>query len=109
MGGNKTGAADRAGLEARFDQAVDSVWMALQPIFDASSGAGHGVEALLRSNEPSMPGPQHVLDAATQLGRLAQLGRRIRALSAAAIAPRPDLMLFVNLPTTHRSRGSPLV
>jgi EAL domain-containing protein (putative c-di-GMP-specific phosphodiesterase class I)/response regulator RpfG family c-di-GMP phosphodiesterase len=97
VGGSKSGAADRAGLEVRFDHAIDGLWMALQPIFDATSGALFGVEALLRSNEPSMPGPQHILDAATQLGRIALVGRRVRALSAAAVATRADLTLFVNL------------
>jgi EAL domain-containing protein (putative c-di-GMP-specific phosphodiesterase class I) len=98
IGGTKPGAADRAGLEVRFDQAIDRLWMAYQPIFDASTGALFGVEALLRSNEPSMPGPQHVLDAATHLGRLTLLGRRVRALSAAAVAAhRDELTLFVNL------------
>jgi EAL domain-containing protein (putative c-di-GMP-specific phosphodiesterase class I) len=39
-----------------------------------------------------------VLDAATELGRLYQLGRRIRALGARAMADRTDdLVLFVNL------------
>ena len=98
IGGTRTGAADRAGLEVRFAQAIDRLWMAYQPIFDARTGAMFGAEALLRSSEPSMPGPQHILDAATQLGRLALVGRRVRALSADALASRPEeVMLFVNL------------
>lgn len=98
MSGTHVGAVDRAGLEVRFDQAIDRLWMAYQPIFDARTGALFGVEALLRSNEPLMPGPQHVLDAATQLGLLPRLGRRTRALAASAMASRDDgLALFVNL------------
>ncbi|HTR53572.1 MAG TPA: response regulator [Kofleriaceae bacterium] len=98
IGGTKAGAADRAGLEVRFAQAIDRLWMAYQPIFDARTGALFGVEALLRSNEPSMPGPHHVLEAAAQLDQLAVVGRRVRALSANALAVRPeDVVLFVNL------------
>jgi EAL domain-containing protein (putative c-di-GMP-specific phosphodiesterase class I)/ActR/RegA family two-component response regulator len=96
--GTQVGAVDRAGLEVRFAQAIDRVWMVFQPIVVAKTGALFGVEALLRSSEPSMPGPQQVLDAATQLGLLARLGRRVRSLSGAAFASRTDgVNLFVNL------------
>jgi EAL domain-containing protein (putative c-di-GMP-specific phosphodiesterase class I)/CheY-like chemotaxis protein/nitrogen-specific signal transduction histidine kinase len=96
--GTHAGAVDRAGLEVRFEQALEHAWMAFQPIFDARTGARFGVEALVRSREPSMPGAQHILDAATQLGLLPRLGRRVRALSAAVLADRSDdLTLFVNL------------
>jgi len=95
--GAPTGAADRVGLEVRFAQAIEGLWMALQPIFYAKTGALFGVESLMRSSEISMPSPQLLLDAATELGRLPQLGRRVRALSAAAVAARTDSMLFVNL------------
>ncbi|HEY0480633.1 MAG TPA: EAL domain-containing protein [Kofleriaceae bacterium] len=95
--GAHPGAADRAGLEVRLDQALEGLWMAFQPIFDAKSGALFGVESLMRSSEISMPSPQVILDAATELGRLPQLGRRVRALSAAAVAARTGSVLFVNL------------
>ncbi|MDB4955769.1 MAG: Blue-light-activated protein [Myxococcales bacterium] len=96
--GTHAGVTDRAGLEVRFEQAVDGIWMAFQPIVDAKSGALFGIEALMRSTEPSMPNPQVVLDAATQLGRLAQVGRHVRSLSATAFAQRTDdVALFVNL------------
>jgi EAL domain-containing protein (putative c-di-GMP-specific phosphodiesterase class I) len=52
----------------------------------------------MRSSEPSLPHPGAVLDAATQLGRLSQVGRRVRTLSAATRAIRAeDVSLFVNL------------
>ena len=96
--GTHAGAIDRAGLEVRFGQAIECVWMAFQPIVDAKTGGLFGVEALLRSSEPSMPGPQEVLDAATQLGLLVRVGRRVRSLSGAAFASRTDgVNLFVNL------------
>jgi EAL domain-containing protein (putative c-di-GMP-specific phosphodiesterase class I) len=89
---------DRAGMEVRFDQAVAGLSMVYQPIVEARSGALVGVEALMRSNEPSLPSPRAVLDAATQLGRLPQIGRRIRSLVAHQLAAWTDgTLLFVNL------------
>jgi len=96
--GTHAGVADRAGLEVRFDQALEGMWMAFQPIVHASNGALFGVEALMRSSEPSIPSPPALLDAAAQLGRLPLIGRKVRALSSAAIARRADgIALFVNL------------
>ncbi len=97
-GSGHVGAADRAGLEVRFEQALDKLWMAYQPIVDARSGALFGVEALMRSHEPSIPSPMALLDAATQLARLPALGRRTRNVAGAAIAARGDIpSLFMNL------------
>jgi EAL domain-containing protein (putative c-di-GMP-specific phosphodiesterase class I) len=95
--GRHAGAADRAGLEVRFEQALSGLWIAFQPIVYAGSGLLFGVEALLRSNEPSLPSPVDIVDAATQLGRTAELGRRVRELAAAGLSGRPELQLFVNL------------
>jgi PAS domain S-box-containing protein len=98
VSGAHAGVADRAGLEVRFEQAVEGMWMAYQPIVHASTGVLFGVEALMRSSEPSIPHPLALLDAAANLGRLATLGRRVRALAATAFAPRgDDATLFINL------------
>jgi PAS domain S-box-containing protein len=98
VSGAHVGVADRAGLEVRFEQAIDGMWMAFQPIVHAGTGALFGVEALMRSSEPSIPNPMALLEAADQLGRLGMLGRKVRALAAAAFAPQlGDVTLFVNL------------
>jgi EAL domain-containing protein (putative c-di-GMP-specific phosphodiesterase class I) len=98
ISGAHASAADRAGLEVRFDQALEGAHMAFQPIVEASSGAAFGIEALLRSSEPSMATPQVLLQAAEQLGRLPLLGRRVRGLCAAAVGSLPEhLTMFVNL------------
>jgi EAL domain-containing protein (putative c-di-GMP-specific phosphodiesterase class I) len=98
VNGAHGGVADRAGLEVRFDQALERMWMAFQPIVHARTGALFGMEALLRSSEPSIPTPPALLDAATQLGRLPVIGRKVRTLAAAAVAARTDdVALFVNL------------
>jgi EAL domain-containing protein (putative c-di-GMP-specific phosphodiesterase class I) len=89
---------DRAGLEARFAMALRLMWMAYQPIVSLKDKRTFGYEALLRSGEPSLPGPGDVLDAAERLGRIGELGRAIRKRIAADAVDAPaDVKLFVNL------------
>jgi EAL domain-containing protein (putative c-di-GMP-specific phosphodiesterase class I) len=93
--------ADRAGLEASFDRVLQHLWMAYQPIVDPRNHTVFGYEALLRSDEPSLPHPGAVLDAATRLGRLEELGRLIRTRAAQPMLLAPDAgRLFVNLHVT---------
>jgi EAL domain-containing protein (putative c-di-GMP-specific phosphodiesterase class I) len=91
---------DRAGLEASFDRAVHSMWMAYHPIIDVTKKTIFGYEALLRSTEPSLPHPGAVIDAAMRLGRLESLGRAIRSLASEPIPADADFSLFVNLHVT---------
>jgi len=97
--GNHAGeAGDRASLEASFERALESLWMAFQPILDVSTRSLFGYEALLRSKEPTLPHPGAVLDAAERLGRLQELGRTIRARAIAALSSAPGAWrLFLNL------------
>jgi EAL domain-containing protein (putative c-di-GMP-specific phosphodiesterase class I) len=90
--------ADRAGLEASFDSALSTLWMAFQPIVRAGDGSVFGYEALLRSDEPSLIRPDLVVDAAERLDALPRLGRKVRLLAASAMAQAaPDAALFINL------------
>jgi EAL domain-containing protein (putative c-di-GMP-specific phosphodiesterase class I) len=90
--------ADRAGLEASFERAIRSLWMAYQPILRASDRSVFGYEALLRSSEPTLPHPGAVIDAAERIGRLEDLGRTVRERAAAPVTASPDSgVLFVNL------------
>jgi EAL domain-containing protein (putative c-di-GMP-specific phosphodiesterase class I) len=91
---------DRAGLEASFDRVMQTLWIAYQPIIDYRKHSVYGHEALLRSNEPSLPHPGAVLDVATRLGRLDALGRAIRELAAKPVALVENGLLFVNLHVT---------
>lgn len=68
---------DRAGLEASFGQALDTLWMVFQPIFDAK-GSLWGSEALMRTSTEPLSQPMAMLSAAERLGRLHELGRAIR-------------------------------
>ena len=61
---------DRAGLVASFGSALDTMWMAYQPIVSWSRRQVFGYEALLRSRETALPHPGAILDAAERLDRL---------------------------------------
>jgi EAL domain-containing protein (putative c-di-GMP-specific phosphodiesterase class I) len=89
---------DRAGLEARFERALTTMWLAFQPIVRTGDGTLFGYEALLRSAEPTLPHPGAILDASEKLDRRLYLGQRIRAKAASAMGPFPERgLLFVNL------------
>lgn len=89
---------DRASLDARFDHALDELWMAFQPIVRWPERTVFAYEALLRSHEPMLASPMEILDAAERLGRVHDLGRRIRsAVATAAVLAPADALLFVNL------------
>ncbi len=92
------GASDRVGLEVSFRRALETLWVAFQPIVSASSRSIFGYEALMRSADAALPGPTHLLEAAERLGALDDLGRLIRrrAVEPLLSAP-PDTLLFVNL------------
>jgi EAL domain-containing protein (putative c-di-GMP-specific phosphodiesterase class I) len=91
---------DRAGLVASFGNALDSLWMAYQPIVSWSRREVFGFEALLRSQESALPHPGAILDAAERLERLPDLGRAIRARAAEPAGRMPKhAVLFVNLHT----------
>jgi EAL domain-containing protein (putative c-di-GMP-specific phosphodiesterase class I) len=90
--------SDRAGLEATFERTLETLWVAFQPIVNAKTQTIYAFESLLRSNEPTLPHPGAVLDAAERLGRLDALGRAIRAKAAAEVANVVEApSLFVNL------------
>jgi EAL domain-containing protein (putative c-di-GMP-specific phosphodiesterase class I) len=91
---------ETAGLSLRLDRAIETMRVLFQPIVSAREQRVFGYEALMRTDEPSLHDPGAVLSAAERLDRLPDVGRRMRALSAAAFehAPRGTL-LFVNLHT----------
>jgi EAL domain-containing protein (putative c-di-GMP-specific phosphodiesterase class I) len=89
---------DRAGLDAHFEHALDKLWLAYQPIVDWPNRRIFGYEALVRSSEPTLATPGLLFDAAGRLGRVRELGRRVRGLLAADVARAPaEAVLFTNL------------
>jgi EAL domain-containing protein (putative c-di-GMP-specific phosphodiesterase class I) len=89
---------DRATLEVHFERALDQLWMAFQPIVGMRIQSVFGYEALMRSTEPALNNSGLVLHAAERLGRVHELGRKIRRLVAESIPHAPaKALIFVNL------------
>jgi EAL domain-containing protein (putative c-di-GMP-specific phosphodiesterase class I)/CheY-like chemotaxis protein len=83
-------------LDAGLTRALESLWLAFQPIVRASDGQLYGYEALLRSEEPSLPNPLAVFDAAEKLGRVSEVGRAVRR-SVAVSLEKLTCPVFVNI------------
>jgi EAL domain-containing protein (putative c-di-GMP-specific phosphodiesterase class I) len=89
---------DRASLEATFDQALDQLWMAFQPIVNFRKREIIGYEALVRSTSASLSTPGALLSAAERLGRIGELGQRIRRHVVDAVTAAPiETLIFMNL------------
>ncbi len=98
VGGGGSGVAERASLEAAFKRALDSLWIAFQPIIRAEDRTLFGYEALMRTKEKSLPHPGAVLDAAERLDKLTELGRAVRNTAAESMGRAPEgALVFVNL------------
>jgi EAL domain-containing protein (putative c-di-GMP-specific phosphodiesterase class I) len=92
------GLSDRLALQTSFDRALETLWLAYQPIVRVSDQSLFGYEALVRSAEQALPHPGALLDAAQRLGKLDDVGRRVRAIAAGNVADAPpDSLIFVNL------------
>lgn len=84
-------------LSENFDSALRQLFVAYQPIVD-SAGVLFGHEALVRTDEASFRGPSELFDAAERLGRVQELGRRIRLKVSRDLSNAPEgTLLFLNL------------
>jgi EAL domain-containing protein (putative c-di-GMP-specific phosphodiesterase class I) len=91
-------AKDDSQLAASFDRALAGLHVAFQPIVSWSRREIFGYEALLRSREPALPHPPSVVEAAEKLGRVHDLGRKVRGLAIQEMgAAPPAARLFLNL------------
>jgi EAL domain-containing protein (putative c-di-GMP-specific phosphodiesterase class I)/CheY-like chemotaxis protein len=98
LGGADKQLGDRAGLEVKFESALDKMFMVYQPIVQWSSRTISGYEALVRSSEPTIPHPGALFDAAERLDRLGDLSRAIRAKAPLPMLEAPERgRLFYNL------------
>lgn len=89
---------DRAGLEAHFERALSGIFIAFQPIIAWPEREVFGYEALVRSSETVLSEPGWLFDAAERLGRVVELGRKIRAEVAKEAEHAPESStLFINL------------
>ncbi|MEI9947827.1 MAG: EAL domain-containing protein [Pseudomonadota bacterium] len=99
FGGGAFYIGDRAGIDAKLNRALSSLWMAYQPIVSAADGSVYGYEALLRSEEPLLLLPNAVLKAAEKVRRVHEVGRAVRDAVAADMEfmPHDAASAFVNV------------
>jgi EAL domain-containing protein (putative c-di-GMP-specific phosphodiesterase class I) len=89
---------DLEDLAGRFEAALQKLWVAYQPIVSWPTQRVFGYEALLRSADADLSTPGKLLDAAERLGRVQELGQRMRdAIAAGAALAPPDAVLCANL------------
>jgi EAL domain-containing protein (putative c-di-GMP-specific phosphodiesterase class I) len=89
---------DRASLEARLGRAMETLWIAYQPIVSWSKRTTFAYEALVRNEEPTLRSPPDLFEAAERLGRLQDLGRAVRDRVARTLDEQPtSALLFINL------------
>jgi EAL domain-containing protein (putative c-di-GMP-specific phosphodiesterase class I) len=89
--------ADLAGLSARFDKALSTLFMLWQPIVRWSDQSLFAYEAVVRSAEPALPSPGALFDAADRLQRTDDIGQRIRSLCGETRGADSGVLFFVNV------------
>lgn len=95
-GGKQVG--DLAGLQVKFESALDKLFMVYQPIVQYSDRSILGYETLVRSAEPTIPHPGALFDAAERLDRMRDLSRAIRRQAPLPYLDTADRgRLFYNL------------
>ena len=90
-------AEDRASLSEALDRALSSAWLAFQPVLSWKHKRAFAYEALLRNEEELLKNPCTLLSAAERLGRVSEVGRRVRDRVAADVPRCPARFVFVNL------------
>jgi EAL domain-containing protein (putative c-di-GMP-specific phosphodiesterase class I) len=106
---------DLEDLGSRFERALEKLWVAYQPIVSWPSQQPFAYEALVRSADADLSTPGKLLDAAERLGRVQELGQRVRDTVADAVRTAPPAALLcvnlhaLDLTTDHLYAGqSPL-
>jgi len=98
---------DREELDGKLSMALDKLWIAYQPIVRWPGAEIYGYEALVRSSEPELSSPGSLFDAAERLGRVQELGMRIRSAVSLSLESAPqEALIFTNLHAldlTHES------
>ncbi len=87
-----------AAREQLLAEALPQLWIAVQPIVRASSGALFAYEALARCEHPAIDGPATLLDLAEQHGAVLAVERVIRQRIDELLRTLPPMVpLFVNM------------
>lgn len=87
-------------LRERFDMALATLTVELEPICDAANRELVGFTSRMRSSEETLSTENDLVVAAAELNRLPELRRRARDLSVKAFASAPaSALLFVDIQT----------
>ncbi len=98
VSGHSGVAADSAGAQARFNKALETLYLDFQPIVSWSKRRPVGFECLLRTHESSLKHPPDLLRSASGLDRMNEVGRCIRNAAAERLEELPfGARFFVNL------------
>lgn len=95
--GDDAGFLQQNDPEGAFRNAVESSWMAYQPIVSVDPSESYAYEALVRTKDAAFPNPGVLFSAAERLDRLDLIGRAVRAHVARDFAMCPSKHIFVNL------------
>lgn len=94
-------------LAVDFEEALEGLRMAYQPIYSPDQDRVSAYEALMRSQHPVLASPIDLIEAATKLGRQAQLDHHVCNLVSEEIAAADhDARIFVNLLPESLEDGS---
>ena len=84
--------------DATFHRAMETLWVATQPIVSVIERRVVAYEALVRTREPSLPHGGAIIELAERLGRVREIERHIHRAAARVAAELPDgTQLLVNL------------
>lgn len=85
-------------LEAAFERARNSLWMAFQPIVRAQDSRTVAYESLMRSTDHELASPDALIEVADRIGRVVDLDMHILDLIANRLPDAPlDASVFVNV------------
>ncbi len=91
-------AVDPKSLGVSFARGLDSLWIAYQPIVNPIRQEVVAFEALVRTQEPSIPQPGVLFSIAERLGRIQEVGAVIRSRVAQTLTEhQPQTDIFLNL------------
>lgn len=84
---------------ALFERALDTLWLAFQPIVSISSptASAFAFEALARNREAQVADPRELLALAVALDRVGDLGSVVHVRAAEALRRNDAVTLFVNV------------
>jgi EAL domain-containing protein (putative c-di-GMP-specific phosphodiesterase class I) len=91
-----TSGAHATSLGQKLTRAIERLWIAYQPIV-STEGEIVAYEALMRTEEPALPNPAAMLDAAERLDQINTLGRAVRTRVVEPMEAAPHELLFVNI------------